>query len=87
MRNVRIPVMLLLGVSVLWALVGPTEVAADRDGDKKSPLWTIAIRVTRPDESARPAARACRSSSSQMSDGAHPSGSERWSVYEEKRVR
>ncbi len=30
------PVMLLLGVAVLWAIAGPTEVAADRGGTTKN---------------------------------------------------
>lgn len=38
MRNVRIPVMLLLGVSFLWATAGPTEVAADRGGEQRIAL-------------------------------------------------
>lgn len=47
MRNARIPLALLLGVSVLW-VSGPIEVAADRDGesiairdncDPKDPAW------------------------------------------------
>jgi plastocyanin len=33
MRNARIPLMVLLGVSVLW-VSGPIEVAADLDGEK-----------------------------------------------------
>jgi plastocyanin len=38
MRNVRIPVMLLLGVAVLWGTAGPTRLVAEDDGDTKIKL-------------------------------------------------
>lgn len=47
MRNVRIPLMVLLGLAALW-VAGPIEVAADRDGeriaikddcDPRDPAW------------------------------------------------
>jgi plastocyanin len=38
MRNARIPMMLFLGVCVLWATADPIEVAADRGGDQKIAL-------------------------------------------------
>jgi len=38
MRNVRIPALLILGLSVLWAAGTPTELAADRGREQKVAL-------------------------------------------------
>jgi hypothetical protein len=38
MRNVRVPVMLIVGLSMLWVVGRPTELAADRGGEKKIAL-------------------------------------------------
>ena len=38
MRNVRVPLMLIVGLAVLWVAGRPTELAAERGGERKIAL-------------------------------------------------